>query len=359
MISKEQLKKTFLELIAIDGIFPYEQKVSEYVEKRLTDAGVLFVKDSFENIIAKIPGEGEAIMISTHLDIPEPAPDVKFKEKGDIIESDGSSILGADPKSGLAVLVDFLCDMAKTDPSTHVPIEALITRGEEVGLVGALNADYSKISAKIGLVLDEDGPVTQVVTKAPAYVRIDADIIGKIAHPRDPNDGVNALQIACEALNQIPWGYSTEGVTWNVGLFEAGTARNSIPGRVHFKGELRSFDTERAMKEGERIEKICKEVAEKHGAEFKIQRELEFESYELERSDPLFERLDKTFKRMNLEPNYYETFGGTDGNVFNSKGITCVPIGSGYYNAHQYSEYVDLAEMQEIAEFLKEFVSDI
>lgn len=358
MNSKSQLLHTFIDLIHIDEIYPNEKEILTYTEQRLTQAGVHWQEDAFGNIVAKITGTGEAVLMSTHLDIPEPLPHPDYTIDGDIVRSNGTGILGADPKTGLAILIEWLSFMVTQNHATHRPIEVLFTRGEETGLFGAINADYSLLTAKIGLVLDEDGPVTQVVTKAPAFVKIDAKCIGKIVHPREPENGINALHAMCDALMSLPWGYSTHGVTWNVGMFEAGTARNSVPGVATFKAELRSYDTAKVVAEGERVEKIIKEVIAKHRARCEIERILEFEGYELTRDHELFAQLEKTFASMNLAPNYFETFGGSDANVFNAKGIRCVPIGSGYYNAHQYTEEAHLNDMEQIADFLTRFVSE-
>lgn len=353
---QQRVRKTFLELMETDGVYPSEQKTIAYVKRRLTEAGVAFEDDAFGNIIAKVPGTGPAVMLSTHVDIPESAPDVKFTEEGDVIRAAGSNILGADPKTGLAVLVEFLSDLQRQDRSTHSPVEALLTRGEETGLLGARNADYSKITAQVGLVLDEDGPVTQVVTQAPAFVRIDAEFKGRVVHPREPEKGINALMVASRALNRLPWGYIADGVTWNVGIFESGTARNSVPGSAKLQAELRSYDTELVVSQAERVEREFLVEAKEHGAESVLLRELEFEGYRLDRSHPLFERLEKTFSEMNLKPNYFATFGGSDANIFNARGITCVPIGSGYYDAHQYTESANTKDMAEIHAFLDKFV---
>ena len=254
---KQRLENTFTDLIKINEVYPNEDKIIEYVENRLTKESVSWQEDGFRNIIAKIPGVGEPLMLCTHLDIPESAPDVKYEKENGILRSAGNGILGADPKSGLAVLIELLIDLNKTNPKTHVPVEVVLTRGEETGLFGARNLDYSLVQSKMGIVLDEDGPVTNIVTQAPAYVRVDATVIGKAAHPRDPNDGINALKVACETLVKIPWGYSTKGVTWNVGLLSSGTARNTIPGSVEIKAELRGFFTAVVFKkEGKKKNKI-------------------------------------------------------------------------------------------------------
>lgn len=353
---KQRLRSTLLDLFAFNEMYPNEKEVIDYTIKRLSEHGYRCELDSFRNIIVRLEGTGESVLYSTHLDIPESAPNVRFTEEGDILRSDGSGILGVDPKTGLAILIEFLINEAQKPVGDRLPVEVLLTRGEETGLFGARNADYHLLTSKIGLVLDEDGPVTQVVVKAPAYVRFDAEFQGRVVHPREPENGVNALQAASAAMMSIPWGYSTPGVTWNIGLLSAGTARNSVPGNVKLNAEIRSYDTALAISESERIKSsFCRE-AEKVGAKCLVDTELEFEGYALERNHPLFVRLENTFASMKLTPNYFETFGGSDANIFNAKGIRCVPIGSAYYNAHQYTEYADIKAMAEITEFLHRFI---
>ncbi len=353
---KARLRQTFLELIAIDGIYPYEDKVKDYIKSRLQGKNVLWQEDSFGNIVISLPGAGEPVLFSTHLDIPEPAPVVEYKEEENVIASTGNGILGADPKSGLAVLLEYVLDASQIDSGTHSPVEVLLTRGEEPGLLGARQADYSLLRSRIGLVLDEDGPVTQVVIQAPAFVRLDAKFEGKVVHPREPEKGINALQVACQALSQLPWGYlADKQVTWNVGILEAGTARNSVPGQVSLKGELRSYNSDLVKQEAQKVIQVFRKTAEQLGAQCQVDCEFEFAGYALTRDSALFQRLEKTYSALNLKANYFSTFGGSDANIYNAKNIVSVPIGSGYYNAHEYTEYVNLAEMEEIYRFLVEF----
>lgn len=353
---KTRLRQTLLSLMAINEVYPDENDVITYVEKRLKHPDILCQRDGFNNIIVKLPGVGEPVLLSTHLDIPEPAPDVRYTIDGDTIRSDGTNILGVDPKAGLAVLIELIIDLTDRPRDSHVPIELLLTRGEEAGLHGARQADYSLIQSKLCLVLDEDGPVTQVVTQAPAFGRIDAKFTGKVVHAREPENGINALHAACDALMSLPWDYAAPGVTWNVGLFQAGTAGNSIPGIATLKGELRSFDTAKVKEASDRIERTMREVAKKHGTSIDIENTIEFEGYRIEETHPLIRRLDATYSRLELSPNYFSTFGGSDANILNTHGIASVVLGCGYYNAHQYTEFVHVNEMEGVYRFLREFV---
>ncbi len=353
---KERLAKVFLDLVRISDIYPKEEKTIKYIESFLSSLDLNFQKDNFGNIIVKIQGKGSPVIINTHMDIPEPNPSLKIIREDDIIRSDGTSILGADPNSGLAVILELLREI-KEKNNKHRSLEIVFTRGEEDGFKGALSLDYSLLKSKVALVLDEDGPVTQVVIQAPADIKIDALFQGRAAHPRDPSKGINALQVAVKAISQIPWGYSCPEVTWNVGLLKAGTARNTIPGTAHLKTELRSHKEELVQLEAKRITNIFKEVSEEFGASCKVNLRSAHDSYKLDKNHLLFRDIEETYKKMNLTPNYFATFGKSDANIFNSNGIVSIPIGSGYHNAHQYSEYIDLLEMEELKNFLDLFCS--
>ncbi len=355
-MTKELLQKTFLELVVIDSHHPNEDAIAAYITARFDEVGIEWKEDSFKNIFAYVPGIGEPVLLSTHIDIPEPAPNVHPIIEGDIIRSDGTSILGADPKTGLAVILELALELAR-EKKSHAPLEILLTRGEEKGLLGAIHADYSLLSAKIGFVLDEDGPVNQVTVKAPGYIRFDASFTGKVVHTREPEKGINALQVFCHAVRDLSWGHSCEGVSWNIGEFKAGTARNSVPGHAQVRAELRSFDTATLQKEAKRIEEQFCETAKIYGATCDVKQDLLFEGYEADRSHPLFARMKAVYDAMGLTPQYHETFGGSDVNVFVSKGITALTLGSGYYNAHEYTEYANLADMGEIYEFLERFLN--
>ncbi|MBI2600746.1 M20/M25/M40 family metallo-hydrolase [Candidatus Daviesbacteria bacterium] len=351
---QSKLQKVFLDLIKIDEIYDQEDQVIKYVQGYLDTLGIPNILDNFRNVIAFYPGTGEPILLNTHLDIPESVPNLDFTIKGNIIRSNGKSILGADPKSGLAVLL-LLASHLKNNQVKTRPIEFVFTRGEETGLHGAINLDYSKIKSKVGLILDEDGPYTNVVIQAPGYYRIDVEFVGTTVHPRDWYEGANALAAACKSIANIKQGEIISGVTCNVGTLSGGTARNSVAGKAKCQIELRSFDNKKLISQGRKVENILKSKSLEFKVKAIIDSKLEFESYKLPSDHNLFNKLEQTYQKMHTKPNYYKTYGGSDANIFNTKKIVAVPIGSGYYLAHQYTEYVNLKDMEELVKFLTEF----
>lgn len=354
---KSRLRTTFLELIAINSPYPHEDEVKTYIHEWFKKLGVTTKEDAFGNIFVRLDGVGEPLLLNTHFDIPETTPDAKYAEEGDVIRATGENILGADPKSGLAVLLEFAKSLVESDQE-HRSIELVFTRGEEVGLVGALNLDYSMLRAKEGFVLDQDGPVSEVVVKAPGYIRVDGTFMGKVVHPCEPQNGVNALAIAAEAFHTLGYGYLTDTITWNIGKISGGSARNSVPGSVTFEAELRGFDTEELHQKSEAIKKHFTTVAESYQGTYQGEHTLFFAGYTLDTSNPLFAQLQKVMKERGVTPNFLTTFGGSDANVFNANGIACAAIGSGYYEPHQYSEWINLAEMADIHDVIVRLVGD-
>lgn len=354
-MNKETIKQTFIDLINISEVFPHEDEVIDYIRSRLEKADVYYRLDRFRNIIAFVPGIGEPILLNSHMDIPEPNPDVSYFFDDDLIRADGTNILGADPKAGLAVLIDFVCYINNHDHNTHRPIEAVITRGEESGLIGASNLDYSMLNSKKGIVLDEDGPVERVIVKAPTKINFDVTFHGKPGHPCRPesNSMVEAISVA---LSRMPQGFSKAG-TFNIGYLNSGTARNVIAGKAKLHGELRGHNTRALIEECAKIRKIFLETAEKYEAGCFFEENFLYLSYSINMESELISKIRQTHSVLGMKTSFADTYGGSDANKFNARGIETVPIGSGYYNSHQYDEFVSLSDMQDIFEFLKKFFS--
>lgn len=359
-ITTEQLRQTFHELIEINSFYPNDLPVQKYVVDKLQHPNISCELDDFGNIIATLAGNETVapVMLNTHIDIPEDTPRVVYQDTPEGVEGTGETILGADPKTGLAVLIELALALAEKNPKTYAPIDFVFTRGEELGLFGAHGLDITKVRARTGLVIDEDGPASVMVTKAPGKVRFDGTFVGVTAHSRDPDCGVNALQMAAEAITNAPSGYtdSSKRVLWNLGVLQAGTAVNSVAGTASFMAEMRSFDGDFLQLEARRIYNLFAKIAHTAGGSLQATLETLYEPYAIAQDDPLLVKMHTLLKRHHLKPSYLETLGASDANVFNARGFQCLAIGSGYYNAHQYTERADLGDMQVLAHVLNDFV---
>lgn len=354
---KNQLLDTFLELIKINEVFPKEDKIVSYVESHMQNLGIPCERDGFGNLICRREGTGEPLFMNTHLDIPESAPHIEYTIEGDILRSNGGSILGADPKSGLAVLLEVARLLCAQSQETR-PVEFVFTLGEEAGLVGARNLDYSLIRSRMGLVIDEDGPAQNVVVRSPGTCELHVTVFGKTVHSRDWREGVNAIAHISTIIASLQQGEIRGGVTFNIGKLHGGTAVNSVAGSAHFEGEFRSFDMDLLHKTVADVVAQITAYARAEKLDITITPDFQFASCSLDRSHPLFRRLERTYHNLGMIPNFYETFGGSDSNIFNAYGITTAAIGSGYYLAHQYTEYINLQDMADLVSVLLDFIQD-
>src|SRR5699024_10068152 len=113
------------------------------------------------NLICTLQGTGShsrTIFFSSHMDTVTPGIDIKPQVQDGLITSDGTTILGADDKAGIATMFE-LIHVLKEQNIEHGNIQFVLTVGEELGLVGAKAIDKSLINADFGYVLDSDGKV--------------------------------------------------------------------------------------------------------------------------------------------------------------------------------------------------------
>ena len=132
MINEDRLIETFIELVKIDSPSGEEDNMAKEMGKRLGELGGRVEEDSFGNIIAKFSGVGEPLMLNAHLDTVEPGRGIKPKVGKTRIETDGTTILGGDDKAGLAIILEAITT-TKDSNTAHVPLEVVLTRGEEAG----------------------------------------------------------------------------------------------------------------------------------------------------------------------------------------------------------------------------------
>src|SRR5438874_2402724 len=274
MINQERIKNLLLELVQIDSVSREERDVAERIKKiceelgaevEIDDAGSK-VGGNTGNVIARFPGtlpQAEAIMMSAHMDTVVPGRGVKPVVEGDIIRTDGSTVLGGDDKSGCAVVIETIrCLQEQSIP--HAPIDAVFSICEEVGLLGAKHLDIRKVRAKYGIVFDSDDPGF-LFTKGPSANHFEFKIYGLESHAGvAPEQGISAIKIAAEAIAAMKLGRIDEETTANIGVIRGGEATNIITNLVTLKGEARSLDEDKLNAQTEHMIKCLEDAAAKY-----------------------------------------------------------------------------------------------
>ena len=175
MANQDRLTQTLMDLIRIDSPTGEEDAIDREVSGRLERLGFKVYHDAFKNIIAKLPGEGDAVLLSAHLDTVDPSRGINPILDGDTLRSDGTTILGGDCKAGITIVLEALTSVVESGVR-HRPVEVAFTRAEEGGLVGVHNLDFGQISAKQGVVFDGEGSVSRVTVADPSQNVVTANI---------------------------------------------------------------------------------------------------------------------------------------------------------------------------------------
>lgn len=358
MIKQDRLVKTFLELVKIDSPSGEEKEVVKEVAKRLEKLGAKVEFDNYGNVIGKIKGNGEPLMLNAHLDTVEPGRGIKPIIEGDIIKSDGKTILGGDPKAGVSIILEAITSLLE-DRKKHFPLEIVFTLSEETSLLGALNLDYRKINAKRGITFDGEEEIRNITISAPGYNRVDATITGRGAHAGvEPEKGISAIKIASEIISSLKIGRIDFETTANIGLISGGSARNAVAEKSHFKGEIRSRNVEKLEKHTAHFKDVFNKIMRKHPkTKVEVDIKREFDPYLFDENHRVIKHISTALTKMKIKPNLQHSGGGSDVNIFHDFGIEAVVVGTGVYDAHTTREYVLIPQMYDAARFCERIIS--
>jgi tripeptide aminopeptidase len=362
-VSRERLIEMFVELARENTPPRHERAAAEKSKARLEtlgfecfydDAGVK-VGGDVGNLIAfkkgTLPG-APPIFFSAHFDTVEPTPGLEPIIDGDVIRSDGKTIVGADDKCGVAAIVEGMY-LLEENSIPHGDIQLLLTICEEIGLVGAKHLDPRHIKAKYGFVLDSGPPIGSAVYQAPAQDIFDVYITGKPAHAgAAPEDGISAIRIAALAISQMKLGRIDAETTANVGIIQGGNATNIITEHVYLKCEARSRDMSKLDRQRTHMIEVFEHAASEMGGKCEIKLERAYDGYELPMHCPTLLIVEQAAETAGLEFLLRVTGGGADANYFNKYGVPTTVLACGMQNIHTHDEFVLVSDMVKSAELV-------
>ena len=373
MLNAGRLAETFRSLAAISSVSRREGALAAELKRRLDglgadtafDASASATGSDTGNLIAKIAGTRAvpALLLNAHMDTVQPGEGITVVFRDGLFTSDGKTILGADDKSAIAVILEALC-ILKEDQIPHGPLEVVLTTCEEAGLAGARHLDLSLLSARYGYVLD-GSDTDGLIVQAPSANRFEIRLFGRDAHAgAHPEKGINAIHLAARAMAGLAIGRIDRETTCNIGCIEGGIATNVVPPVVTVKGEARSHDEDKLDRLTEGIVAAFERVAAEHrtrtedGGLPRVEAEVK-RSYSRTRipdDHPVVALAREAASRLGRSLKTKITGGGSDANVFFEKGIPLGILGTGMREIHTVREYVQLEDMLRAAQLLVEIV---
>jgi tripeptide aminopeptidase len=373
MINKERLAETFRFLVEIDSVSKEEGQICLKIQKIVESMGAEAIVDHAAaktgsetgNLIVKLPGNTYAppILLNAHMDTVEPGRGVRPVFNNGIFTSDGSTVLGADCKSAIAIILEVLRVLQEHN-LRHGPLEIVFTVCEEIGLLGAKNLDFSLLNSTFGYVLDTTD-INGLVTRAPSSNKLEFKVYGKDAHAgAAPEKGINAIYIAAKAIAGLQLGRIDSETTCNIGVIEGGHAANIVPNLVKVKGEVRSHDQNKLANITDEIVNAFQKAVDQIKSEGSFQDlprleysvKLDFTATNIMDDDPMVMLAKKAASNLGRTLKTKTSGGGADANIFFSKGIMTGVLGTGMNDMHSTGESVLLEDMVNSAELLLEII---
>jgi tripeptide aminopeptidase len=358
---KIDVVQEFLTLVGLNSPSRREAAVAGYLVQRLREMGLSpEVDDSAAksgsdtgNVICRLPGSapGPRILLAAHMDTVGPTEGLVPVIRDGVVYSDGRSVLGADDKAGIAMILAALAEAAEGS-LPHPPVTAVFTVQEEVGLFGA--SYLGDLQAELAYVLDGDGPVGSIVHRSPTKMDLDFTVEGRAAHAGvAPETGINAIAVAAAAIARLSFGRHDRETTSNVGIISGGKAKNIVPDRAEVAIEVRSPRPERLEEEVAKILAAFGDAASAAGARLSVRRETPFTAFTVPAAHPVVANAFRAAEALGIAPQLVTSGGGMDANVFNLRGLPCVGLGVGIEDAHAPTEHIALEQLTQGAAFLK------
>jgi tripeptide aminopeptidase len=356
-VELRRLNDTFAELCAIASPFGRERAVADRVAAELRSLGLVVEEDEAAqelggdtgNLLARLPGRSErSVLLCAHLDTVPHDGAIEPVLVDAAWESAGDTILGADNKATVAVLLA-LAHRAAVE-GTPVGVELVFTVGEENGLRGAKAFDVSRLRSDVGYVYDHASPIGEIVVGSPTFYRLQARFRGQAAHAGlRPEDGRSAIVAAAKAIGAMRLGRLDPETTANVGNIHGGTdGTNVVPELCTINAEARSLSEAAADEVISEMVDRCYDAANDPLCDCDVDVSVErlFRGYRHKPSAPSVVAAEAALRACGYTPTRINTGGASDANAFVNAGLLCTNLANGTERNHEPSERVSQASLQ-------------
>lgn len=367
-INRDRLYATFMDLCATDSEPRSERLLADKLTALLSDLGFAVSEDdtgekiggNAGNMFARLEGSasGEPVLFSCHMDRVTPGTGVKPRIDGEFIVSDGTTVLGADDAAGLAAILEGVRSLRDRN-LPHPPIELVLTVAEELALVGSGHFDLRQVSAPYAFVLDASGPVGEIVVQAPAQIKIRAAFHGRKAHAGfAPEEGISAIQMAAAAIGRMKLLRIDPETTANIGTISASFPTNIVPDRCELEAEARSLDAGKLRSQVDGMRADMEAAAVDFGGTVEMTEIPCYQAYRLAEDSPAADHAARAARRIGMPVRFKATGGGSDANIFNSKGLPAVVLSCGYEGVHTTGERMPLEQLALLAQWTLALIVD-
>ena len=356
--------------------------VQELKELGLSDAYM----DEYGIVYAHLDGEGDVIGLNAHVDTalevtdenvcPQivnnwGGSDIKLNDEysislkqfpkmkkligNDLVVTDGNTLLGADDKAGIAIIMGVLDYLYNHPEYKHHPLAIAFTVDEEIG-EGPKHFSLEKMKADYAFTID-GGAIDEIDVENFNAQQLRVKIDGVAVHPGEgKNTLINALQVQADFISALPQEetpyYADEGY-WHL------TSVNGTSERAELVAILRNFSREELEKLDTRIYQIRDELLKKYPkAKITVEITEQYENMKMyvDKDPRPVNKAAAALEKFGIKPVFGRIKGGTDGATFSKMGLVTPNLGTGSGNHHGRFEFLSIQDFEKMIEIVLEIV---
>lgn len=284
-------------------------------------------------------------------------PDLQNYVGHTLITTDGTTLLGADNKAGVAEIMTAMEYLVQHPEIEHGKIRVAFTPDEEIGR-GPHKFDVERFGAKYAYTMD-GGPLGELQYESFNAAAGKLTVQGKSVHPGSAKDKmVNASTIAIQFQNAMPENEVPEKTESYEGFIHLNSFKGDVEQAV-LSYIIRDFDKEKFEAKKSHMQQTAEKLQEQYGAEA-LTLELEDQYYNMrEKIEPVMHIVDaaeNAMKTLGIEPNIVPVRGGTDGSQLSYMGMPTPNIFTGGENYHGKYEFISAENMEKATKLIVEII---
>lgn len=291
--------------------------------------------------------DGKEIKLSDEFSLsPSDFPELKDYVNQTIITSDGTTLLGADDKAGVAEIMEAIKYLVENPEIKHGEVRVGFTTDEEIGC-GTVNFDVEKFDADFGFTID-GGEIGQLEYENFNAAGAKVEIQGRSVHPGTAKGQmINASVIVNEFMSLLPADQRPETTEGYEGFIHV-AAINSTTDFATIEMIIRDHDASKFAQKKAKLEEITEVLSDKYAKaaiNLKITDQYFNMKEKVEENPEIMEIAKRGFELAEITPKVSPIRGGTDGSNLSFKGLPCPNIFAGGHNFHGRFEYLPAESM--------------
>lgn len=302
-----------------------------------------------------VMGVVDGLEVSTS---PAEVPDLNDLAGQDIVCSDGTTLLSADDKAGVAEIMALVARLKEHPELAHPCIKVAFVPDEEIGH-GASLLDLESFGATWAYTVD-GGPLGEFSYECFSASEATVEVQGVMVHPGSAKGiMVNAMTVAAQFLSMVPAAERPEHTCGREGFYHPYSIEGTSAG-AKFAFILRDFDNDRLAAREQTLRDIASFLNSQYGADtvrVRVREQYRNMAEHFAGREFLIENALEANREVGIEPWVEPVRGGTDGAQLTFRGLPCPNLATGGYNMHSVREFVPVRSLERTVDMLERLVA--